>query len=566
MKNRFFTNFPHVARAEGRDPEAGGSPSALPADAGSVGHGTLYAILVAGWLLLTVSGFGYLLKDSHTRVAAEFATQAEAEATDIKAQLRGCEAVIGGFAGFLAAVPDPTHKQAADYARNVLGGFPYIYMLEAVEAVPRRQRESYRSSLSAGREPLTIRSFSYDTTREFQTPTEAAVYYPVTFMWPELPAASGVLGLDLVTVPHLREALLAAFNSRHAVATRPFTLVEGDLAYVMMQRVDASDTAGFRNTVQAPERLVLQVIRARDLSPTRSVRPLSRTVWVLRDGAPVEPALVATPDAPAGALETRLLPRFERDIDDVDTAQPIRLRVGRQMRFADFDAAAWRSVTIVSVLSLTLILLYVRQHHQTMLRREADYQQARWGALHDPLTGLPNRQLLVDRLHRSLAYWRRSNVGFALIFIDLDHFKSVNDTYGHDAGDALLNATATRLESVTRETDTISRYAGDEFVVLAAQLTDREAIGTIADKIRFVLSQALDFDGQLIPMTASLGIAICPDDGHDPDTLLRAADQSMYAAKRAGRNGVAFSSGEFPRPRGLRPAKAQDPTPIRLVR
>lgn len=165
-------------------------------------------------------------------------------------------------------------------------------------------------------------------------------------------------------------------------------------------------------------------------------------------------------------------------------------------------------------------------------------------AAHDPLTGLPNRMLLQDRLERSCTQHARHGSRFAVGFLDLDHFKDINDTHGHEAGDALLQIVARRLQAALRASDTVCRLAGDEFVLLFSEIEATEDLDAIAHKLLERVAQPCRLgpahDAPLVDVGASMGVAVFPEHGQDPHTLLQHADQAMYAAKRGGRNRCAF--------------------------
>lgn len=161
-------------------------------------------------------------------------------------------------------------------------------------------------------------------------------------------------------------------------------------------------------------------------------------------------------------------------------------------------------------------------------------------ASHDLLTGLPNRALLQDRLERAFVLSRRSQSGFALIMIDLDNFKDINDGWGHSLGDQLLVTVARRLSRVLREGDTVARFGGDEFVVVAENMKDCDASRPIVDKILAVLSDVFVLGEQEFVVSASIGVANYPQHGSDAETLLSHADIAMYKAKNAGRRTAFF--------------------------
>ncbi|HET7774901.1 MAG TPA: EAL domain-containing protein, partial [Azospira sp.] len=167
-------------------------------------------------------------------------------------------------------------------------------------------------------------------------------------------------------------------------------------------------------------------------------------------------------------------------------------------------------------------------------------EQIEYLAHHDPLTDLPNRVLLRDRFLQAQAQASRSGNRVAILFLDLDHFKLVNDTLGHPLGDRLLQAVSERLRHGVRETDTISRQGGDEFVIVLPDITDPEMAGAIAGKLMEQMREPVRVNGHHLNVSFSIGIALFPDDGDDFDTLLKKADTAMYSAKESGRHALHF--------------------------
>jgi diguanylate cyclase (GGDEF)-like protein/PAS domain S-box-containing protein len=158
-------------------------------------------------------------------------------------------------------------------------------------------------------------------------------------------------------------------------------------------------------------------------------------------------------------------------------------------------------------------------------------------AYHDTLTGLPNRTLFSDRFDQALAHAARYQHKLALLVMDIDHFKDVNDSLGHVAGDNLLKETANRLAGILRKIDTVSRMGGDEFLLLLPEITGKENTAAVAQKILETVRKPIVLAGKELKVTASLGVALYPDDGNTLDSLMRNADDAMYRAKREGRNG-----------------------------
>lgn len=169
----------------------------------------------------------------------------------------------------------------------------------------------------------------------------------------------------------------------------------------------------------------------------------------------------------------------------------------------------------------------------TLKRAEQRFQHL---AHHDALTGLPNRLLFNDRLQQTLAQASRQHHMLAVLFIDLDDFKAINDTQGHSIGDQTICRAAERLTTCVRDTDTVARLSGDEFTALLVSIVKPADAELVAQKMLEKLAQAIVIDGQELFITASIGIAHYPTDGADPETLLHHADSAMYWAKQSGKN------------------------------
>jgi len=182
-----------------------------------------------------------------------------------------------------------------------------------------------------------------------------------------------------------------------------------------------------------------------------------------------------------------------------------------------------------SVSGLVLVL-------HDLTERKRYEEKLRYNAVHDHLTELPNRFLFFDRLNMALANAQRDIHKLAVLMLDLDEFKKVNDTWGHNIGDRLLRSVAYRLIHMFRKGDTIARLGGDEFVLLLPDIPRAEVAINVAERILHSFHKSFEFDGLKISITASIGISVFPDDGEDADTLTRNADIAMYRAKDEGRN------------------------------
>ena len=220
----------------------------------------------------------------------------------------------------------------------------------------------------------------------------------------------------------------------------------------------------------------------------------------------------------------------------VITAQPVHKLRALQDGARDFISKPFDPrellIRIHNMLEVRLLHEAARDHGKTLESL----------ALTDPLTGLANRRLLVDRLSMGMVQARRERTGLALLYLDLDGFKNVNNILGHAAGDALLTMVAGRLQSTVREQDTVARLGGDVFVIEVGGAGSDEAAGVAAKVIESV-AKPYEIDGQAARVTVSVGIGLYPLHGDEAEALMRSADLALYEAKRSGKNAFRFAGG-----------------------
>lgn len=204
----------------------------------------------------------------------------------------------------------------------------------------------------------------------------------------------------------------------------------------------------------------------------------------------------------------------------------------------------WQIGGAVALLLVFVVFWNLSLRREVSLRRQAE-QKMRFMATHDDLTQLPNRTLIKERIEQALLQHARHNEILALLFIDLDGFKEVNDRFGHDAGDELLIKLADILKDTVRKSDTVARFGGDEFVILLTGLLSRDDAAIVAQKILYQFSQPVTLSVGPVQVGASIGIAIYPEDGTDSAKLLKVADSLMYRIKQQGKNQYCFSRAVF---------------------
>ncbi len=188
---------------------------------------------------------------------------------------------------------------------------------------------------------------------------------------------------------------------------------------------------------------------------------------------------------------------------------------------------------------------HATERHRILRELDAALEREQYLATHDPLTALPNRMLFYDRVAQAIALASRYDSTLALLFVDLDGFKPVNDRLGHAVGDRVLQQVARRLEAAVRRSDTVARIGGDEFAVLLTQIAEPHNAEKVAESILASIGRPFDLEGEAHRLGASIGIAIFPRDGGTADTLVRHADTAMYQAKKRGGHAVVFFDPAF---------------------
>jgi diguanylate cyclase (GGDEF)-like protein len=227
----------------------------------------------------------------------------------------------------------------------------------------------------------------------------------------------------------------------------------------------------------------------------------------------------------------------ERAADLREEAADLRDDIADRREEAARKAAERRARSEAQMREANEHLVVAAIHSQTMTEvAEFATLQMSFKAERDFLTGLPNRALLTDRLAQSITLAKRHGTRVALMYLDLDNFKDINDLHGHPVGDQVLQSVAKRLEGCIRHSDTVSRQGGDEFVVLLSEIQAAHDADHAAEKLIKVMAEPHLIEGHRLNVTLSIGVSLYPDDGTDAEAIIKNADTAMYHAKRNGRN------------------------------
>ncbi|MVV48113.1 sensor domain-containing diguanylate cyclase [Pseudomonas sp. PB120] len=506
---------------------------------------------LAGFIILAISLVGFsamlLLKSETQRRETRFSEYVQNISGIVRNQLDTNEAVLAGFSAFLQAVDQSDTQATARYAAAVLSAYPHIYMLEAARAVPVAEQAAFEDLLRRTWRPdFRLKDFPGLAQQPAQNQAFLNETWPVLFMYPLLPESSSIYGVRLETVGHLSYALARTYNSQKPVVSPVFSMYEGGNAYILMQSVSRVDQ-GRENTrpnffgSTMVSLLLIKTGSLLDAVNGANTDTLVHIVAVLKNGAGTESTVFSTETEQAGYLDKLLLPRLSDHVELRSSSQPMTLSFERQLRFGDVLTEETLIILTMLAGALVLIPLVLIRHFKAIETAEVEHERSAYLASHDVLTQLPNRYLFADRFAQAYDHWKEKGVPFAVLLIDLDHFKEINDKHGHDVGDQVLRAVATRMLQATRSCDTVARYGGDEFVILITGLINAESAEQKAIKVLETVAQNVATSVGVITISCSIGVSLCPNHGRNLDRLLKEADQAMYSVKQLGRKGVAIS-------------------------
>ncbi len=498
-----------------------------------------YVISLTLWLSLCVGAMGIVVVLNIRDVEKDLTQYGDAYADHLNRELVSSETILKGFSALFGAVGDTAPDKASRYVRQVIETNPQIFALEIVQVITKSQLEKFVAMKRRdGMPDFSVKSFSYDSDRKWQSLDQKEIYYPIVFMEPMRSGSEGVLGLDMESVPFLRQAMTESLERRAPVASHPFRLVEGNLAYVVFcpisQAFRSKDSPFALNT---QDQLVVDMVidAVKLVEPEKFPVISGETVFVYhKDFRPDDPKgqLLAIAGDTRSTIEAKLFPVFSYKKSLATMGEPFSLMVTRQVGWSDLSLGLLGLMTLLTFTSSLAIVAYLRTYQQNRVLQALNQKRLWQLANHDALTGLPNRMLLMDRLNQLLARAQRQRKCLAVMFLDIDDFKQVNDTYGHEVGDQLLKFVGERLRAATRADDTVARISGDEFILLIESVGNREGLKAVRQKILQKLSDGLLIEGHQLQVRTSIGIAMFPEDGDTPEALIKHADMRMYADKK----------------------------------
>ena len=492
----------------------------------------LYALVLIPWLVLLLLGSYVVVLVELRSMEQTFRQEIGDQLQHISHRVHVTESVAEGFAAVVGMTDQLDRQRTSTYLRQVLNRYPHILMGEAAVRVAAANLPLLINEMQvAGYPEFKVRGFGFDSDREWTTVSPAQFHTPIIYLEPMPAESRKILGLDIESNALLRNSLAQSERVGKPLATHPFNLVEGARAYLVHRLVPKSSQSGH----MGQQRYILLVVLANQLVPQAGMREGRSMLLYHADFDRADPAghLLHQTPARLDSLQAWLFPRFEYEMKLNSETQPMLLWSDWQLGFADMNRNLLLIFGLAVFFTLAVCLAFIRiyaiKEEQRYQSEKRLYQLARF----DALTGLSNRQSFLDHLQQALARARRQNTQLAVLYMDLNGFKAINDRLGHAAGDHLLKLVAGRLGASLREVDRLARFGGDEFVILIEHVTEKHEVKIVEEKLIDAMAKPFQLDAQRVEVGLSIGIAMFPGDGTTNEQLLGVADSAMYSKKRA---------------------------------
>lgn len=505
--------------------------------------------VLSGLVLLMALTATYLLwqeaqRDNGRLLQTQFEHLVQDTNQRLELRMLTYEQVLRGAVGLFSASGYVTREEFHAYYESLQLGknYPGIQGVGFAAFIPAEQKDQHVAEVRAQGFPGYV----------IYPPEERDVYTSIIYLEPFSGRNIRAFGYDMYTHPVRREAMDRARDTGETAISGKVTLVQeigqdiqaGFLMYLPVYR-----PATLNRTVEERRANLIGWVyapfRMRDLMMGFNAGQYVDIDVAIYDGLEVNDAALLYEGRRNLAANAASLPFVEtRSIQIANHAWTVIAAAPPHFgRHAANDRATITLKAGVAMSLLLALLTWLLVDERARAWRAADYAYRL--ALYDPLTQLPNRKLFHDRLHRALAQAKREQRRIAIMFIDLDRFKPINDNFGHEIGDLLLVQVAEHLVSCVRESDTVARLGGDEFVILLTSSEQESGVGIVADKILNSLNEPFYISGHQLSLSSSIGIAFYPEHGRDENQLLRHADIAMYHAKQGGRNCYRYYEGEL---------------------
>lgn len=497
----------------------------------------LYTVCGLLWLLLSVLIALSFASRAILAAQQQFNVVAQKVSEQISHTLLANETALDSYATF--SLVSGSRDNAIDrfYTRQLLSHYPQIVSFQRLEKVPLGQQDAFIKSMRA-RYGSNLSLHAYGSMAKPATTDlyNEKNYFPIAFIEPLVPAQANLLGADITSSPSLKEALLEVIRKGGVATSSPLSLIDGTYGYTMIRAVE--DFAS-KQALQAhvPEHYVMTFIRSDFFKPASGSLPggMKVKLFCVKDNAiNGHVPLMSFGNTAVSGVEKLLFPELHFSGSLGSDAQPMRLLVTWQLGWAQIGAYDWSMIIFLSVLIFALITVSMLSYVRFSNSRQAKENRLFYLANHDRLTGLANRNLFYDRLQHAISRQHRSGKRMAVLFLDMDRFKPVNDTYGHVVGDRVLQLIASRIKTALRGEDTVARLGGDEFSILLEDIDSTREVDKVVARLKDSIQHPYEIETYVIQLGVSIGIAYYPEDGTLIEELLAVADRKMYGDKNDG--------------------------------
>ena len=487
----------------------------------------IYGVLLFASMLLFLLSLSFVIWQGIKQGEDEFQKYSHSVHQSLSQNFAINETILDGFAAFLADVGMQDPNRARFYTRTMLQRYPHLYMFQAAQRIENSEVIEFEEKLATQlRQDIHVRRFEFGKGLVEVDVITQRNFYPVVFVEPVFTDGLDILGLDISSIQFIQQAMQQALSTGLASISQTLELSDGSEAFVMIK---PSILPG--QTIPDQYALIIVQINALSAGHIPSDPGYELSIAYANDDP-----LIDVKTENISLFESSLFPKLvsEQFIDI--GSDKLAIHISKQVSFQQTNVAMLTIIVFITIAIYMVVYMYMKMHLEAErikhLAEQKLYQQANY----DQLTGLSNRHYFEDYFQRILSRQKRAGRKLALLYIDLNDFKPVNDTLGHQVGDALLQEAAAIIAQSIRGDDMASRFGGDEFVVLLDQVNNKDDVLRVIKRLTEIFSGVEYVAGHTVSLSASIGYSMFPDDGETFEEMLKIADKDMYRSKKGNKN------------------------------
>lgn len=483
----------------------------------------IYTVMLLLCAVLFIASVGFVMWQSVQQAERQFQQYSHQVHHSLTQNFAINETILDGFAAFLADMGMQDPNRARFYTRTMMERYPQLYMFQAAQRVKGTDVESFEQQLSKHLdEEINVVRFAFGQGLVPANKQSQVNYYPVVFVEPTFSDGLNILGLDISSIQFIETAMHQALKTNLSSISQSIELSDGSQAFVLIK-------PSLLPGQEIPDQYALLVIKIAALMQD----------WIPQDpginielGYAGEDPILSHQTESIASWQVGVFPKLilTKNIDL--GGDQLRLLMSRQIGLNQINTSFIFIATIVTLALSLFIYLYMRMHLEAERVKHLAEQKLYEQANYDRLTGLANRHYFEDHFTRALASSKRRDEKLALLYLDLNDFKPINDTYGHQVGDAMLATASAIIMQSIRADDIAARFGGDEFVVLLHHVVVPDDAKHVVARLTKLLEEVEYIEGHNVALSASIGVSVYPTDGDNFDDLIKVADHRMYDVKR----------------------------------